>query len=130
MTANVCYEVSLSSLVAAAYQSATSNTYFALDNVCKPVGYTFFGSGSGVQLAVNIDGCISDPNQTTPTWQHVLNVDAATTASASKVNFQGASLAHQPLLPYARVQVVAKSTTVGGTTVSNIIARLLAEKIL
>lgn len=134
MAAHLHYDVTLSSLVAAAYQSSTSNAYFALDPFAsKPVGFSWAGGVSPIgaaQLEVKIDGALQDPNVSSPTWLHVLNVPVVTTASVAQMQFQGASLSHQPLLPYARVQVIAKNTGSGSLTVSNIVAKLIAEKLL
>jgi len=127
MTLRIQDIITVATLSTGGYASTTSNSYF---NFSGGGGYaaqvrlgTIVGTG---QIDYTVAHAVENINGTvTPSWQTLLTGDSLTTTSAVSVQFESQST--RPLLPYGRLQVVAKSGAAGAFTVAGVVAHVLAE---
>lgn len=109
------------------YASATSNNYFAFRDAFNYAAQVRLGDTDNTgKVDWTLAHAIEDPDgDVTPNWQTLITGQQLSVSSQIAIAFEHVSI--RPLLPYGRVQLIAKSGAAADFTVANIVAHVMAD---
>ena len=120
--------VEISLLSTGRYASVTNNEYFTWDT--RATNYAMQMRLGNTNNAGKVDWtlahAVENPDgDVTPAWQTLLTGAQLSVSSQVAVEFESQSI--RPLLPYGRLQTIAKSGADADFTVADIVAHVMTE---
>jgi hypothetical protein len=109
------------------YASATSNNYLTFADATTYAAQIRLGDTLNVgKIDWTLDHAIEDPDgDVLPNWKNLITGQVLSCSSQTAIQFDSSSAS--ALLPYGRLQVIAKSGAAADFTVANIVAHIMAE---
>lgn len=127
MTLMINTKVAIQSLTTSAYGSSTNNATFRWRDAKNYAGQMRLGTVTGTgQVDWLIQDSADDPDVvTSPNYRTLLTGASLTTTSQVSAVFESVSI--RPIMPFGRLQTIAKSGAAGTFTVENLVGHILAE---